>query len=207
MSAALTHTTAVRTSLADASVGASGYLGSSAKLKFYQAVAITGTISATNGSATVTGSGTSFTTALAVGQKVRFGSDTSFAMYTVSAIGSNTSLTLTGNYTGTTISGSTLRACPADANGSLTGATLGSTITGISFGAASSGVSTVSASTADSAATGCLADFYRLTKSDNTAHTQGYVAPSGAELTMADITIPAGANVSLTGTNTYTAPL
>lgn len=65
--------------------------------------ALTGTISVTNGSASVTGSGTNFTGQLAVGDMVRVDADGNW--YKVLSIGSNTALTLTANYTGTTASG------------------------------------------------------------------------------------------------------
>jgi len=129
----ITHTTAVRTVLADAVVGAAGALGTSAKLVIY--------------------SGTP----------------------------------------------------PANAQASLAGNTAIATITGISFGAASSGVSTISASTADSSAVGGTAAFFRLTTSGNTAILQGLCATSGSDLNLNTLTIPAGASVSLTGSNTYTA--
>jgi len=130
----ITHTTAVRTTIADAVVGSAGALGSSAKLVIY--------------------SGTP----------------------------------------------------PANAQASLVGNTAIATITGISFGAASSGVSTITASTADSNAVGGTAAFFRLTTSGNTVVLQGLCATSGSDLNLNSLTIPAGSTVSLTGTNTYTAP-
>lgn len=134
MANAITHTTAVRTVLADTVVGTSGQLGSGAKLKIYN-----GTM-------------------------------------------------------------------PTNAQTALSGNTLLATITGISFGAAASGVSTVSASTPDSAATGGTgASFFRLTTSGDIVVIQGTAGTSGVDLTLNSTTIAAGANVSLTGTNTYTA--
>jgi hypothetical protein len=65
---------------------------------------LTGTVAVTNASATVTGTGTTFTTQLAVGNVVTIVG----VSYGVSAIGSNTSLTLNRNYTGTTASGLTM---------------------------------------------------------------------------------------------------
>jgi hypothetical protein len=55
---------------------------------------IVGTVTATTGSATVTGSSTVFTTALTVGQWIVFSGDLTQQPYQVAAIGSNTSLTL-----------------------------------------------------------------------------------------------------------------
>ena len=130
----ITHSTAVRTTIADAVVGSAGALGSSAKPVIY--------------------SGTP----------------------------------------------------PANAQASLVGNTAIATITGISFGAASSGVSTITASTADSNAVGGTAAFFRLTTSGNTVVLQGLCATSGSDLNLNSLTIPAGSTVSLTGTNTYTAP-
>lgn len=57
---------------------------------------LTGTITTTTGSSTVTGTGTSFTTELSVGA-ILYRLDGTTAIGTISAIGSNTSLTLTGN--------------------------------------------------------------------------------------------------------------
>jgi hypothetical protein len=65
--------------------------------------AVTGTsVGVTNGSAAVTGSGTSFTTQLAVGQYLTFASDTTATPYRILSITSNTALTLATNYAGTT---------------------------------------------------------------------------------------------------------
>ncbi len=61
-------------------------------------IAKTGTITATLASTTVTGAGTSFTTELAVGRQIWNAAGTSI-IGTISAIGSNTSLTLTANAT------------------------------------------------------------------------------------------------------------
>lgn len=67
--------------------------------------ALAGTLAFTNGSTTVTGTGTSFTTALAAGDHI-IGPDN--LLYTVQSIGSNTALTLTANYAGGTVSGQTV---------------------------------------------------------------------------------------------------
>jgi phage tail sheath protein FI len=72
------------------------------------ATQLTGTAAITNGSATVTGTGTAFTTALQVGQYVIFGSDTTSTPYQVKTIGGDTSLTLASNYAGTTAAASTI---------------------------------------------------------------------------------------------------
>jgi hypothetical protein len=62
---------------------------------------LTGTVAVTSGSPTVTGTGTSFQSQLAVGSNVYINS----ILYKVSAIGSNTSLTLSSNYSGATVTG------------------------------------------------------------------------------------------------------
>ena len=64
----------------------------------------TGTASVTNGSTSVTGSSTTWT-ALMVGRKVRFGSDT--AWYRIATFVSTTSITLEATYQGTTNSAAT----------------------------------------------------------------------------------------------------
>jgi hypothetical protein len=62
---------------------------------------LTGTVAVTQNSMTVNGTGTAFTTELAVGDSIKIGT----SAFTVSAISSATSLTLDANYTGTTASG------------------------------------------------------------------------------------------------------
>lgn len=64
---------------------------------------LTGTLSVTNGSATVTGAGTNFTGQITVGDYVKV--DTDGTWYRVTAIASNTSLTIAVVYAGTTASG------------------------------------------------------------------------------------------------------
>lgn len=66
--------------------------------------AITGTAAVTNSSPTVTGSGTSFTTELNIGDMVTIAS----VKYRVAAIANTTSLTLGSVYAGTTASGLTI---------------------------------------------------------------------------------------------------
>lgn len=61
---------------------------------------LTGTVSTTNGSATVTGTGTAFDTQLYQGARIRIGTATA-TTYTVANVASSTSLTLTENYTAT----------------------------------------------------------------------------------------------------------
>lgn len=65
---------------------------------------LTGTVGVTNGSASVTGTGTSFTAQLAVGDVVTIAS----VRYGVATITSDTSLTLNKNYAGTTATGLTM---------------------------------------------------------------------------------------------------
>lgn len=97
---------------------------------------------------------------------------------------------------------------PTNAATALSGNTAIATITALAWGAAASGVATLSSSTADSNAVGGTASFFRVTKSDGTTCIfQGTVGTSGADLNLNSLTIAAGANVSLTGTNTYTAPV
>lgn len=67
--------------------------------------ALTGTLGFTNGSTAVTGSGTAFTTELAVGDHLV---GPNLQIYTVQTITSNTALVLTANYDGTTQSGVTV---------------------------------------------------------------------------------------------------
>jgi hypothetical protein len=60
---------------------------------------ISGNVTNTSGSTTVTGSGTSFLTQLNVGQNIIFSNQIATS-YTIATISSNTSLTLTANFTG-----------------------------------------------------------------------------------------------------------
>lgn len=64
---------------------------------------IYGQVALTNGSATVTGTNTAFTTDLATGDGIVFGSDPTKTLYTVSSIASDTSLTLSSTYAGSTV--------------------------------------------------------------------------------------------------------
>lgn len=70
---------------------------------------ISGTVSITNGSATVTGTSTSFTTTLAVGMVISFASQPG-VFYQVSTITSTTAMTTTATYSGTTNASTTLLA-------------------------------------------------------------------------------------------------
>ena len=63
---------------------------------------IYGQVQPTNGSATVTGTATAFTSDLTTSNYLVFGSDPSKTQYKVSAIASDTSLTLTSTYSGST---------------------------------------------------------------------------------------------------------
>jgi hypothetical protein len=97
---------------------------------------------------------------------------------------------------------------PANAAAALSGNTVLFTITLVTWGAASAGVATVSASTAETNATSGTVTFYRRYKTDGTTViTQGLVATSAAEMTVASTTIATGATVTLTAGGTYTAPL
>jgi hypothetical protein len=71
-------------------------------------ITITGTITATQNSATVTGSGTTFLDQLNVGDRITIAS----VEYIIKSIESNTSLTLTAAYAGTTASGLSITSVP-----------------------------------------------------------------------------------------------
>jgi hypothetical protein len=64
---------------------------------------LTGTVAVTQNSAAVTGTGTDFTTELAVGDSIKVGAE----VFTVAAIASATSLTLDSNYLGASATGAT----------------------------------------------------------------------------------------------------
>lgn len=68
---------------------------------------LTGTVALTNGSPTVTGTATSFTTALKAGQWLVFASDATQTAYPISAIASDTSLTLSSNFAAYTTTATT----------------------------------------------------------------------------------------------------
>jgi len=70
---------------------------------------VAGTAAVTNSSATVTGTGTLWSTNLAAGDYFRI--DDNGAWYRISAVGSDTSLTLASSYTGATASGKAYTAC------------------------------------------------------------------------------------------------
>jgi len=69
--------------------------------------AIAGNVAVTNGSATVTGTSTIFTSELKAGQQIVFASDSTSTPYTISAIASDTSLTLSSNYAGASTASTT----------------------------------------------------------------------------------------------------
>jgi len=75
--------------------------------RLHQLSSRTGTATATNGSAAVTGSGTLFDTQFAVGDWIRFGADT--RSYEISVITDDLNMTLAESYQGSTGSGKTLQ--------------------------------------------------------------------------------------------------
>jgi uncharacterized repeat protein (TIGR01451 family) len=89
----------------NATIGASvpaGYYSNNSRVYFQQST-MTGTLAVTSASATVTGTGTLFTTQLSAGNTISI----SGVVYTVNTIASATSMTLTTTYTGTSASGLT----------------------------------------------------------------------------------------------------
>lgn len=93
-------TKATSTTVSTGSTGLNGIARTSANL--------TGTIAYTNGSATVTGTGTTFTADYAAGDTV-WDQTNSVAVGVVLSVGSDSSLTLVSNFSGTTRSGATHR--------------------------------------------------------------------------------------------------
>lgn len=81
----------------------------SAGAKVVNGVSGIGTVATTSGSATLTGTSTSFTTQVEAGDKIKIGANT----YTVQTVGSNTSITLTGN-AAATVSGQAYSIIPVD---------------------------------------------------------------------------------------------
>lgn len=77
-------------------------------------VVTTGTVTATNGSQTVTASGTPFSTTLHPGAWIQFTADTVQAIYRVLAVASTSSLTIEPAYQGTTGGSKAYRLCPTD---------------------------------------------------------------------------------------------
>jgi uncharacterized protein len=71
------------------------------------AAAVSGTVALTNNSGAVTGTGTSFTSALKIGQFLIFGTDATATPYQVSAIASDIKLTLSTPFAGATAPGVT----------------------------------------------------------------------------------------------------
>jgi phage tail sheath protein FI len=69
--------------------------------------ALAGSVTVTKGSTGVIGAGTSFTTALKVGQWLVFASDPTATLYQINTITGNANLTLTSKFTGTTTAGTT----------------------------------------------------------------------------------------------------
>ena len=77
-------------------------------------IVTSGTVTATNGSQTVTASGTPFLTTTHVGAWIQFTADTTQAVYHVIAVASTSSLTIEPAYQGTTGSGKAYRLCVTD---------------------------------------------------------------------------------------------
>jgi hypothetical protein len=99
---------------------------------------------------------------------------------------------------------------PANAGAALSGNTAVATLTGITWNAQSGGAITVSASTADSAAAGGTPTFFRIYRTAGAdpgdVIIQGTVGTSGTDAIINNSTVAAGASVSLTGSNAYSAP-
>lgn len=74
---------------------------------FAGTTAVAGNVALTNNSATVTGTGTHFTTDVHVGQLLVFASDTTDTLYQVASIANDTSLTLTARFAGATAASTT----------------------------------------------------------------------------------------------------
>lgn len=87
---------------------------------------LSGTVAVTNGSSTVTGTGTAFTTQLAVGYVIYIQG----MGYTVAAIASNTSLTLSSVYAGPTGSGLTVPSGYFNVSGTVSYVINGATVAG-----------------------------------------------------------------------------
>ena len=88
-------------------------------------IVYTVSVEVTNGSSTVTGTGTSFTTNLSVGQWLVFASDSTQTPYQIAAIETATTLSLIANYAGTTASTTATRVNADPASGFLTPASAG----------------------------------------------------------------------------------
>ena len=214
----LTHTNTVRAGLGDYVCNAStGQLGANFNTKLYTGNVLAGTMSCTNGTNSLTGSGTSWSTnsTLAVNQWVVFANDTTKTPYQIAGVSSDTAATIKTNYTGTTVSGSALWTVPPTAGSSISGGTgittspvAASTITSCNFGNSSKGVSTLTSSTSDTSATGGTVIFGRFLNG-STVCVQFVISPTGngGDMTMNTTTISSGATVGFSGTNTYTASL
>jgi hypothetical protein len=84
---------------------ASAYAGPTATTSIKRKLILAGTVAVSSGSNAVTGTGTSFTTALNVGDWLLIQGDPTGTPYQVQSIASNTALTLASNYAGATASG------------------------------------------------------------------------------------------------------
>jgi hypothetical protein len=181
-------------------------LGTSFSIKLYTASATFSGVTISNGTATVSGSGF---TGLSAGQVVFFTEDTTSTPYVVSS-STSTSVILTANYTGASISGGHLEVTPLNADTSIGSATAAATITGVQFAASSLGTSQINSSTADSNAVGGTVRFGRMIA--GTGGTPGLtvqfvITPTGkgGDMQMNTVVIGGSAAVALAGTNTYAA--
>jgi len=87
-------------SLEDPWIGSTGVSSPAYKVNFNGTISLTGSVTFTNGSSAVTGVGTAFLSQLQVGDTII--DDTGLTQGIVSTIASNTSLTLTANWAGST---------------------------------------------------------------------------------------------------------
>ena len=101
----------VRTARSPAAPAASGIVGTPLSVFSVDTQiggALAGTVAVTKGSAAVAGTGSAFSTALAVGQGLVFAADATRTPYVISAIASDTQLTLAANYAEATAASTTV---------------------------------------------------------------------------------------------------
>lgn len=193
----LTHTAiasvnAALNAILDTPIGSGGFMD------WYTDASVTGTVSVTNGSASIT-----FSTAqtIAAGTIIQFASQAGQLYALASAVSSSTSGTLTAVYLGTTNASTTSSLRPGTPDVSPLG---GNTklahlpLSATPFGAASAGTKTANSITSASALATGTATWFRYTNSGGTGVLDGSIGTSGCDLNLNSVAISSGATCAVT---------
>lgn len=192
---ALTH---VAIAAVNAALNAiTGQIGSSATLKIYTDNALTGTVSVTNGSASIT-----FSTAqtITAGTILQFASQPGVYYTLTGAITAQTSATLSSNYTGTTNASTTTGTRPGTPDVAVFG---GNTVlaslpmSATPYANASAGTATANAITNATAAATGTATWFRIATSGGAGILDGSAGTASSDMVLNSTAISSGATVAV----------